>query len=91
MQLSVVLFCLLHLRFNGAVHRSVRGKGTSCGDARTAPHDHLTEMKKFGIYIYFLAKTSWSGTSYCRIHFLPFTRDGRGYAQYTPFINLWTY
>jgi len=27
----------------------------------------------------------WSGTSYSRIHFLPFTRDGRGYAQHTPF------
>ena len=27
----------------------------------------------------------WSGTSYRRIHFLPFTRDGRGYAQHTPF------
>jgi len=36
-----------------------------------------------------IAKISWSGTSYCRIHFLPFTRDGRGYAQNTPFINLW--
>ena len=33
---------------------------------------------------------SWSGTSYCRIHFLPFTRDGRGYAQNAPFMNLWT-
>jgi hypothetical protein len=33
--------------------------------------------------------SSWSGTSYCRIHFLPFTRDGRDYAQNTPFINLW--
>jgi len=25
-----------------------------------------------------------SGTDYSRIHFLPFTRDDRGYAQHTP-------
>jgi hypothetical protein len=42
-----------------------------------------------GLYITIGAKTCWSGTSYRRIHFLPFTRDGLGYAQYTPFINLW--
>lgn len=45
----------------------------------------------WGLYKSSLAKTSWSGTSYCRIHFLPFTRDGRGYAQNAPFINLWKY
>lgn len=38
-----------------------------------------------GSYILFLKYASWSGTSYSRIHFLPFTRDGRGYAQNTPF------
>jgi len=36
------------------------------------------------IYIYYIKNYGWSGTSYRRIHFLPFTRDGRGYAQYTP-------
>ena len=41
------------------------------------------------IYIDNVAKTNWSGTSYRRIHFLPFTRDGRGYVQITPFNNLW--
>jgi hypothetical protein len=43
------------------------------------------------IYYTITAKTVWSGTSYCRIHFLPFTRDGRGYAQNTPFTNLWNF
>lgn len=46
--------------------------------------------KNSRIYFNTTQKVSWSGTSYCRIHFLPFTRDGRGYAQHAPFINLWT-
>lgn len=33
----------------------------------------------------------WSGTSYSRTHFLPFTRDDRGYAHNTPFIQFFTY
>lgn len=46
---------------------------------------HVTFTK--GLCILPKTYASWSGTSYSRIHFLPFTRDGRGYAQQTPFIQ----
>jgi hypothetical protein len=38
-----------------------------------------------GIYFVLHCLATWSATNYSRIHFLPFTRDGRGYAQQTPF------
>ena len=65
-----------------------RGIETSF-DADIHPGLLLIEINVLYIYICINAKTSWSGSRYRRIHFLPFTRDGRGYAQKTPFINLW--
>jgi hypothetical protein len=78
--------------------RERRGGRSSSHDSdqyQLEPCPRLQTRPRHFFYIYFIITLLgvWSGTSYRRIHFLPFTRDGRGFCPdiLRLSLNLWNF